>query len=113
MIFTYYNELVFSDFIKDYYEKFLNIKQTIIDIETLIKEGLVLPNQENISIKINYALINEMVKIIEVANAIEDNWKKYIESIDVLNNGFVTKKLNLNNDIPFFKEAIDIIENEL
>ena len=33
--------------------------------------------------------------------------------MDTLNSGFVSKKMDLNADVSFFKEAADIIDNEL
>ena len=109
----YYGEMIFSDAIKDYYTNFKEIKQNIMDIDSSITYGLIVSNQNELSIKINAALSNDIDKILEVVNMIDDNWKKYIENLNVLNNGFITGNLNLDIDIPFFKEAVDIIENEL
>ena len=37
----YYDELIFSDIVKDYHEKFLNVKHTITDIDEIIKVGVI------------------------------------------------------------------------
>lgn len=109
----YYDELIFSDIIKDYHEKFLSVKQTITDIDEIIKGGVVSPTQDDISFKINNSLINELDKILEVTDSIYYNWKEYIEAMSTLNSSFASKRIDLNTDVSFFKEAIDIIDNEL
>ena len=109
----HYNELIFSDIIKDYHEKFLNVKQGINDVDRAIRNGVISPAQDDIIFKINNSIINEMNEILEVTNIIYCNWKEYIEAMDTLNSSFISKRTNLNVDILFFKEATDIINNEL
>ena len=109
----YYGEMIFSDMLKDYYTNFKRIQQNIMDIDSSITNNLIVSKQNEISIKINSSLSSDINKIMEVVNMIDTNLKKYIENLNVLNNGFINGNLNLDIDIPFFKEAVDIIENEL
>lgn len=108
-----YDELLFDDAIKEYYEKIIKIKKNIDSIESSMQVGVVLPKQENISTRMNNNLNDRITEIIELVNDIKNNLQKYIEDLDILNNGFVNRNLNLNVEISFFKEAFDIIENEL
>lgn len=107
------NEIIVSDVVYDYCNSFEEIKNRITQCREEISKGVIFSLDENISIKINNKLIDNINVIENEVNKLLKCWNDYLNEMNILNNGFSSKHLFLTEDNFYFKEAINIVENEL
>ena len=108
-----YDEIIFSEVIKDYYNNFLNLKNKVLDVKKVTDNGVINSNSFELASTINNVINQDMIVVLENITKMCNWWKEYIDSMDSLNKGISSSNISVSTHNEYLRSAKDIFENEL
>lgn len=107
------DQIIINDILNEYYNKFKIQKNKIINSSVSLENNLIIDQNADVAKLINKKIMNEFEKFIADFSKLEDWWRRYLESVNELNNGLVSNVNSASTSDSNYLEARNLLSNEI